>query len=167
MRESIEEVYAQFLDHVTKTKYFPPPTLVSGVPERSYDDLKISDVDCIIWGNPKLAGYPEWITKHATYKENYSNFNLNGFARQVNIRVTNDPVMYIGALNIRMNELAIANEIPELIPEVQQLKKNGMDTAGAWAKILGLTGDIYEEMKRPANELIEIAKSVHRMTSSK
>lgn len=144
---TVEEVYAQFM----ASGMYPTAVLVSGVPSRSSDDPKISDVDCIVWGDsrPELEN-----------ERDYHTVTITTYKRIVNIRITNNPLNYMDALTRRMNELALVYERPDLIQVIQHLKRGGMNTTNAWAKILGLKDDVYEQMNRPVNELLEIVRTV-------
>jgi hypothetical protein len=165
--QSVEKIYADALLHGHFNMFVTIPMLVSGIPERDPKDSKVSGVDCVIFGNPKNfmcgSSIKELINEKRIKFPNKQHPNVTiikivTYSRKIKVYVTDDLKYITRSLTHRSNEHVLST-----VALKKGKKSDGsdkLDTEQAWAKVLGLIGDPYEQMARPISELVAIAKQI-------
>jgi hypothetical protein len=122
----------------------------------------VSDVDVSLLRkvhNNMLNKFPEGTTLDTN--EERSIYSIPGYDREVNVYVGSDKDRVKRALKHRLNEIYLAKKYPELAVKAATLKKQGLGTEPAWAKVLGLEGDPYEVML----DRKRIKKAMHKQSN--
>lgn len=140
--------------------------LASGCPSDAKID-SLSDVDISLLDDnyaslDKLFPSPKFTkTPHETKPSCI--YSIEFMGREVNIYATSDPAIANRSVTHRNNELELAKACPILLGMVVELKRTGLGTEKAWARVLHLDGDPYEAMlkshlaaaKKLESELVE------------
>lgn len=151
MVESVETIFAIFKQYFESKhpNYKDKLKLASGCPSDAKLDI-LSDVDISLldenYANlDNLFPSPKFTKKiHDTKPSCIYSINYHG--REVNIYATSDPNIANRSVTHRNNELELCKHCPILAGIVVQLKRSGLGTEKAWAKVLKLEGDPYEAM---------------------
>ena len=147
MKRTIEEIYAFVIGTCPELRN---GVLASGYPCRSDDDPIISDVDIALFADPNLdwvkllnQTLPGW--KISRRKANRVIVTNAIHERDVNIFITVDRRKYMDGILCRQHELMLARKY-DLIDQVRELKKDGLNTEQAWCKALHVECDSHSWM---------------------
>ncbi|QJX70993.1 hypothetical protein F-liban_245 [Faustovirus] len=104
--------------------------LASGALE---DVCKVSDVDISLLYDPDRASALFKNITGVVTKPTHSIYTLGGYAREVNVYTTTDPIAYSRAATHRENELYINTKYPGVYTTARENKRVGMTTEQAYA----------------------------------
>lgn len=153
--ESIEEIFED-----VRSKVYPLDIqLASGAPIDSKGPLT-SDVDAIlILPNHDNVDFGELTIINKERKDDTRTlYHIGGYKRPVEITVSSDWTKLKSVQHRRVILSLLRFE--KVVAAVYDLKKSGMKTEPAWAKVLKLNGDPYIEMLR--SDLIPIAEAIEK-----
>lgn len=79
-------------------------------------------------------------------KGDHTIYHIPGYARDVTIYATADPIRAKRAVMHRANETILEERFPQLAAVAAAAKAGGLSTEKSWAKVLDLPGDPYDSM---------------------
>jgi hypothetical protein len=139
--EIFEEALAALPEHI-RSKVLHAS---GGLPDARGD---LSDVDMTYYTrypHGLLRKMPEGTIAERRDPE-HTIYTLPGYPREVNLYATMNRARARRAPAHRDTAIALQLQYPELAEAARKLKSGGLGTEKAWAKVLGVEGDPYEEM---------------------
>ena len=113
------------------------------------DVTEMSDVDISLYSkSPEEVGERLGLTP-SDKGDNWVVYSLPGYERDVNLYVTDDKDLAQRSVDHRKVTLFLREKHPDFYEKAKELKRSGLSTEEAWAKVLGLgaEGDPYEIMR--------------------
>ncbi len=159
---SQEDIYQQVREQLPEDVRAQMQHASGGLP----DARGVSDVD-IAYFTKRPHELLQWMPEGTTREERdpkHSIYSVPGYDRPVNFYATMDAAHAVRAPSHRATQLALAREYPQLAEQAHTLKTEGLGTEKAWAQLLGVEGDVYEEMMN-RQKMLELAKNLGEKTA--
>jgi hypothetical protein len=159
--EIFEEALAALPEHIRNKVLHAS----GGLPDARGD---LSDVDMTYYTrypHGLLRKMPEGTIAERRDPE-HTIYTLPGYPREVNLYATMNRARARRAPAHRDTAIALQQQYPELAEAARKLKSGGLGTEKAWAKVLGVEGDPYEEMLN-REKMLALAAALQKTSAAK